>query len=177
MADPTPAKALLLALTRCDRLSSEQQQHLHAIGNTISNPNGIGQVNDQIRDFVHQDPQLKTYYTEAYDYLQAAYQAQERAKSFDLAVAPDWDFTPVHLLKTFKASDSIAAARQVVHSLKRPVVGSLGNRGDRLIIFLLGGAFLGGAIGQLSGLMLVGTILGFILAGCFSWYANLSSTL
>ncbi len=174
MADPTPAKALLLALTRCDRLSPERQQHLHAIGQALANPQSNGHVNDQIRDFVHQDPRLAAYYTEAYDYLQADYQTQERAKGFDFAVPPAWDLSLDHLIQTFSAANSITSARHILQSVKRPTAEGFWDKSDRLVVFLMGGAFLGSAIGQLLGAILLGAILGIVIAGCYGWYISFS---
>jgi hypothetical protein len=172
MADPTPAKALLLALTRCDRLSPERQAELHAIGQTLAHPQSNGAVNDQIRAFVQQDPRLQTYYTEAYDYLQADYQTQERAKGFDFAVPTGWEFTLDHLIQTFNATNSITSARQVLSTVKRPAEEAFWDKSDRLVVFLMGGAFLGSAIGQFFGAIVAGAILGVAIAGCYGWYIS-----
>lgn len=113
--------------------------------------------------------------TEAYDYLQADYQTQERSKNFDFALASDWDFSLDHLIQTFRAADSITTARQVVQRVKQPAREGFWGNFDRLAIMGAGGAFLGGAVVQLFGggsVQILGALVGAVIGILSGWFVT-----
>ncbi len=171
-ADPTPAKALILAMSRFDQpLPHSIQTAVNHLSITLRD--NRSSINDEIRQLVAQDPHLHQLYTAAYDELESQYQNQERSKSLD-AVFPRetelWD----KFVQIASANDSVLAARQTLQSIataqhkprtRRLSWDEFWDRSGRAILFAYSGGFVGAIIGQLPG-----AILGAILTAILGWF-------
>lgn len=174
-ADPTPAKALSLALSRLDQpLSQPLQAAIHHLSTTLRNNSPA--INDEIRQIVAQDARLSHLYQDAYDELEAQYQSQERSKSFDLLFPRETDWWN-RFIQIVSANDSVFAARQTFQGIESQRRSrskeDFWEKGDRIVVMAAGGAFLGGAIAHLltgNQFTAIGAILGALLAALYGWY-------
>lgn len=165
-ADPTPAKALILAMSRFGQpLPHHIQAAIHHL--TVTLRNNHASINDEIRQLVAQDPHLHQLYTAAYDELEAQYQNQERSKSFDLAFPRETDLWD-RFIQIASANDSVLAARQTLQGInaqhRTRAKANFWEIGDRIVVMMAGGAFLGSLIAQIPG-----AIVGALIAGIFGW--------
>lgn len=180
-ADPTPAKALILAMSRLDQpLPHHLQDAVHHLNTTLRN--NSPSLNDEIRQLVTQDSHLQQLYTAAYDELEAQYQKQERSKSIDLTFPRETDLWD-KFIQVVSANDSALAARQtlqgVISQHRSRSKEDFWEKGDRIVVMAAGGAFLGGAIAHLltgSEFTAIAAILGALLAAIYGWYIGLGKT-
>jgi hypothetical protein len=175
-ADPTPAKAFILALSRLDQpLSQPLQEAVHQLMTTLRN--NSSRINDEIRQLVEQNSHLKRLYDDAYDELEVHYQQQERSKRIDLVFpreANPWD----RFIQIVTADDPVLAAQQTLQypdSQPSNPKETSWDKSDRIAVMTAGGAFLGGAIAHLftgNPFVAVGAIVGALLAAIYGWYIS-----
>ncbi|MBE9013619.1 hypothetical protein IQ250_25870 [Pseudanabaenaceae cyanobacterium LEGE 13415] len=173
-ADPTPAKALILALSRLDQpLSQPLQEAVHQLMMTLRN--NSPRINDEIRHLVEQNSHLKKLYEDAYEELETHYQQQERMKNVDIVFPREvdpWD----RFIQIVTADDPVLAARQTLQQPNSHTSNSretVWDKSDRIAVMTAGGAFLGGAIVHLlagNAFVAVGAIGGALLAALYGWY-------
>jgi hypothetical protein len=171
----TQLKAFLVAIDRIDPpLPEAAEDKIHQIAIAISQKHD-DRAMALIYELTQTYPTLRERYDAARLDVKRQYQAQERSKSAIATLdktGTDLEQTAILLLTQF----SHTSTTLFTDSLKSEAVKSgIWEKSDRAIALAAGGAFLGGAIGQiLSGgvAIAIGAILGTLFAGIYGWYSS-----
>lgn len=160
-------KALLYALTQQSApLPAPLQHSLQESGQALrqNQPEAAHQLRERIKRY---EP-LESAYMNALQQFDRQYTAQQRTKSlsanFPNTAGFDWFF----INDVIPANDWVLTAKQILQAQhSRPAKRNFWDRTESVVVVIIGGAALGGAIAQLPG-----AIIGLLIAAIFGWYVS-----
>jgi hypothetical protein len=163
------SEALLNALAQQTKPLPESLQHsLQAAGQALQNDQPEAAY--ELRELIKQEPLLETAYQNALEQWDEQYASQQRAKSFSSALQNPSD--SLFLRDVAPSQDWVTAARKITHQqTTQPTTGHFWDKADRIVVMTIGGASIGGAIGQIPG-----ALAGATVAALYGWYIGFAKT-
>jgi hypothetical protein len=159
-------EALLYALAQqTESLPKDLQQKLTKMGRSLRENN----TDDyhQLRGLIQQSPALEIAYKKALEEWDDNYSSQERMKSLNATFHRTLGLDDSFINSILSTEDWVISTKKNTSSQRFPKQRSqFSKRGDRVLTFISGGAFLGVLIAQIPG-----AIIGGLCAGIYAWFS------
>jgi hypothetical protein len=159
-------EALLYALAQqTEPLPKDLQQKLTKMSRSLRENN----TDDyhQLRGLIQQFPALEIAYKRALEEWDKNYASQERAKCLDATFHRTSGLDDLFINSVLSTEDWVISTKKIISSRRSPKQRSqFLKRGDRVLTFTSGGAFLGVLIAQIPG-----AIIGGLFAGIYAWFS------